>query len=236
MEIELTVLVTTFQKERSIGQCLVRLYEVLDRSGIRYKIVILDDASTDATVEIARLALSEFVEIRKNEFNVGKGMMVKSFARSIKSPYTAVFDGDLDLHPDFLVDAFRLIKRSPDIGAVIGSKLHSGSIVKYPLRRRILSYMFRRMTQCIFKLECSDSQTGAKVFRTDYLIDACSKSISTGFVFDLEVIIRLSRNNLEIREAPILLDYNFDSSIGIKTCLNVAVDLFRVWKDLRKEN
>lgn len=229
-----SVVVTTFNKESSIAQCLNRIRQVFDKNEIHYQIILLDDLSTDLTVKNATTALGKFGRVLVAERNAGKGALVKNNIHLVADPYVAIFDGDLDIHPMVLVEGLKHLLNDSTIGAVIGSKLHKESVVNYPMKRRIYSKIFRFISWILFRQRVKDTQTGAKVFRTSELKDACRKSVSTGFVFDLEVMIWLNRQNLKILEIPISLDYDFQSSIGMRSLYQVLQDLWRVWHNLRK--
>lgn len=237
MEIEpsprMTVFITSFQKEASIEQCLHRVIGVLDAEGIVFNVIVLDDHSSDCTVQQASLVNDSRIRIRIANQNMGKGQLIRDNLHLATGEITGIFDGDLDLHPEVLVRGFHLISNNSEIGAAVGSKLHPASIVDYPLKRRILSRIFRFTTRLLFGLTIADTQTGAKVFRTDDLRKATGDAVSTGFVFDLEVLVRLNLNKRRVEELPINLEYDFNSSIGVNSIIQVIRDLWKVWRDIR---
>jgi glycosyltransferase involved in cell wall biosynthesis len=228
----MTVLITSFQKEASIQRCLHRVIDVLDAEGIMFNIIVLDDASTDCTVQKASLVNDSRIRIHVADQNVGKGQLIRDNLNLVDGEITGIFDGDLDLHPEVLVRGFHLISNDAEIGAAIGSKLHPASVVDYPIKRRILSRIFRLITRLLFGLAIADTQTGAKVFRTDDLRKAAGRAVSTGFVFDLEVLVRLNLDKRRVEELPINLEYDFNSSIGINSMFQVLKDLLKVWRDI----
>ncbi len=50
---QLSVVLPTYNEQEAIEQVLCELVEVLSAESIRYEIVVVDDASTDSTVERA---------------------------------------------------------------------------------------------------------------------------------------------------------------------------------------
>ena len=85
----------------------------------------------------------------------------------------------------------------------------------------------------MFGLSIGDTQTGAKVFRTKDLATVCNQSLADGFVFDLEILVRMSLLGLTVVELPIDLDYKFDSTIGLGSTLKTGLDILRVWRDIK---
>ena len=198
----MTVLVTSFQKEASIFGCLNQLIRVLDEANIPFHIVLLDDASSDSTVVEAKKVQDQRLTIRQGVSNLGKGRLIRQNIDSVGDSIVGIFDGDLDLHPKTLVEGYVLLKGNKSIGAAVGSKLHSLSIVDYPLKRKVLSRVFQFVSHIMFGLSIGDTQTGAKVFRTKDLATVCNQSLADGFVFDLEILVRMSLLGLTVVELP----------------------------------
>ena len=229
----MTVLVTSFQKETSIFGCLSQLISVLDKSQIPFHIILLDDASSDSTVVEASKIQDQRLTIRPGSINLGKGRLIRENISSVSDSIVGVFDGDLDLHPKTLVEGYFLLTNSKTVGAAVGSKLHALSIVDYPLKRKILSRIFQFVSHIMFGLSVGDTQTGAKVFRTADLATVCELSVADGFVFDLEILVRMNSLGLKVVEIPIELDYKFDSTIGIGSTMKTCRDILRVWRAIR---
>ena len=229
----MTVLVTSFQKEASIHGCLCQLISVLDESIIPFQIVLLDDASSDRTVAEASKIQDQRLTIRPGITNLGKGKLIRENISSVSDSIVGVFDGDLDLHPKTLVEGYFLLQNDKTIGAAVGSKLHPLSIVDYPMKRKILSRIFQFVSRIMFGLNIGDTQTGAKVFRTADLTNVCEQAVADGFVFDLEILVRMNSLGLKVVEIPIELDYKFDSTIGLGSTLKTGRDIVRVWRAIK---
>ena len=228
----LTVLVTSFQKEASIFGCLQQLIRVLDASSIPFRVILLDDASKDFTVDEAYKIRDQRLTIRRGTLNVGKGKLIRQNISEVRDSIVGIFDGDLDIHPKTLVEGYKLLTNNKNIGAAIGSKQHPNSTVEYPLSRKLLSRIFQFISHILFGLSVGDSQTGAKVFRTKELAAVCTDAVADGFMFDLEILVRMSNLGLGIVEIPIELDYKFDSTIGFGSTLKTGLDMFRVWRSM----
>ncbi|MFH1317771.1 MAG: hypothetical protein ABIH71_01985 [Candidatus Omnitrophota bacterium] len=119
---------------------------------------------------------------------------------------------------------------------VIGSKLHSCSIVHYPVTRRILSLGYYWLIKFLFGLSCHDTQTGLKLFKS-----AALKTVSfetNGFLFDLELLVKLHKQGYKIAEAPVILEtqtkyYSKKSRIGPRIVWRMLIETGRIWKKLK---
>lgn len=106
---QVTVVVHTYNQEKYIGDCLDGILKQDFDSGI--DILVIDDCSTDRTVEICRLYQEKFpkkltiVCLDKNEFGLGNLVGFDSYF-SITSKYIAWCDGD-----DYWIDEKKISKQ-----------------------------------------------------------------------------------------------------------------------------
>ena len=72
---DLSIVVPAYNEERRIGRSLVRIVEYLDGRGTPFEIVLVDDGSSDATVEAARAELpgDRRLQVIRIQQNRGKG-------------------------------------------------------------------------------------------------------------------------------------------------------------------
>lgn len=223
---ELTVIVPVFNEAEGIAEVLDRLVKSL--RGEDFRLVVVDDGSRDKTTQIVKGLAINNLTLVVNKQNQGKGSALAKGLSLAKSHYVAYIDGDLDLHPEALVEGLRVLRADNNCIAAYGSKVHPDSIVNYPPSRRLLSSLFRYLTKQLFSLDVGDTQTGLKIFRTSDLTKALLQTKSMGWIFDLELTYHLLRDKTPqacIREVPVKLDFAFDSNVGL-------VDLFHSARDV----
>lgn len=226
------VIVPAYNKEKEIVAAVLRLIEVLDSMEIDFKVIVVDDASTDETLS----RLSEFshnprIEIISNAVNMGKGGALKvGFASALQNGLIqnlGYIDADLDLHPDSIPAMYEmLVGGATDV--VIGSKMHPMSQVKYPKSRKLMSRTYSRITRMIIDLAVTDSQTGLKVFSREALSKSMKYVKSSGFSFDLELLTVASQAGYRISEAPVQVDFQFSSSLGVKNSIYAMIELLQI--------
>lgn len=152
---DLCVIIPTFNEEESIEETIIRLQKILNDNGIDAEILIIDDESTDRTIEIVeRLQREQYSNIR---FMVRHPPEEKDLALSIAygfnnstSPYICVTDGDGSHEMEKIPDMYyRASVEGYDI--VLGSRyMEGGSVVGWPLSRYILSRGATFLTRLIF--------------------------------------------------------------------------------------
>ncbi|MFA5356584.1 MAG: glycosyltransferase [Candidatus Omnitrophota bacterium] len=180
--------------------------EAFNSFGYPWELIVMDDGSTDDTYEKAAALAAEYPQliVKRNSVNMGKGRAIKRALHYINGDYTLFLDADMDLHPvqfQTLFDIMGLDKA--DI--VIGSKLHPNSRVKYPLQRKVISFIYYLLVKLLFNLPCHDTQTGLKLFKTSALRKVLPRVLVKKFAFDLEMLVNAHHLGYKIAEAPIIL-------------------------------
>ena len=83
-------------------------------------------------------------------------------------------------------------------------------------------------TRFLFRIKIKDTQTGIKIFRKVLLDDFIEKLTATGFAFDLELCVRMSRKGIDIIELPVRIDHSFESSVTLTSALQVLRDTLKL--------
>ena len=206
--IEVSVVVPAYNEELTIVEAMNRISSVFTQAGIPFEIIVVSDGSSDGTVSVLTEAQLIGVQVIDNDINVGKGAALRMGTQHASGKYLAFHDADLDLHPE--------------------------SSVHYPALRRIMSFCFRLLIRRIFDLRVSDTQTGVKIFKREKVSPVICSVETDGFGFDLELLVRMHQLGMTVVEGPIILDYQFKSSIGISTVGVMFKDLFRLKKIIKR--
>ena len=222
-----SVVVPAYQEAASIVEALTRLSTVLQTTGRDYEIIVVTDGCTDDTAELARHIGLPNVTVLEYSQNQGKGYALRYGFDRTTHPIVSFIDGDLDLDPAVL-PAFLALLDSGAADVVVGSKVHPESQVSYPLKRRIASRVFRLATRLATGLNLGDTQTGIKAMRRDLVAPLIARCTATGFAFDLELLAALSDHGAQVVEAPVILNFDFTSTIRISTALEAFADLAKV--------
>lgn len=222
-----SVVVPAYQEEASIVPALTRLLGVLDQAQRQYEVVVVCDGCTDRTAELARGVERREVQVLEYQPNQGKGHALQTGFAASRHPIVAFIDGDMDLDPVVLPGFIDMVdSRAADV--VVGSKVHPDSRVDYPLTRRLASRAFRLATRVIIGLNLGDTQTGVKAMRRSAVAGSLERCTTTGFAFDLELLARLVDHEVRVVEAPVVLDYEFTSTMGLRSAVEAFHDLVTV--------
>ncbi len=231
--IQLSVIVPAYREGRRIHDNLAHLVRELDTLGIGYEVIVVSDGNTDATVTEARRLSSPAVKVFHYPMNVGKGFALALGVAQSTGPLVTFIDADMELDPANIRVFMDLMQQS-GCDAVIGSKRHPLSKVSYPAFRRFQSAVYQLFVRVLFKLDVRDTQTGLKLFRREVLEQAVPLLAIKRFAFDLELLVVARFLGFrKVCEAPIRLDYQFESTVNLASAGRVVWDTAAIFYRLR---
>src|SRR5205823_543454 len=205
----------------------------LDAIKAPYEVIVVNDGSKDDTYQQALSAAGPNVKVVGYTPNMGKGFALRyGFARSTGDPVTFI-DADMELHPKE-IGIFVKLMEIYECDVVVGSKRHPQSEVQYPALRRVQSWVYQMLIRALFDLNVSDTQTGLKLFRRDVLEAVLPYMLVRRWAYDLEFfVIARQKGFRKFIEAPVVVDYQFASTTGLRAVLQVLRDTFNIWWRLK---
>jgi glycosyltransferase involved in cell wall biosynthesis len=231
--IQLSVVVPAYHEGRRIYNNLSRLVGELDKLGVPYEVVVVSDGNTDMTVREANRVGSPAVRVFHYPMNVGKGFALSLGVAQSSGEFVTFIDADMELDPAN-ISTFIDLMRTTDCDAVIGSKHHPLSQVAYPRFRRFQSAVYQLLVWVLFHLNVRDTQTGLKLFRRQVLVEAIPLLAIKRFAFDLELLVVARQLGYrKVTEAPIRLDYQFESTVNLRAAWDVLWDTAAIFYRLR---
>ncbi len=166
------------------------------------EVIVVDNASTDDTAEVARAASSKAMPVRVVACETkGKGAAVRAGMAYTTADVVGFMDADCATDLVALVEGNRLLAAGADVA--IASRAVAGSITteRHSRARAWGAALYRRCTQRIAP-GIADTQCGFKLFRGDLARRVFADTGSDGFSFDVEVLGRAQRRGARIVEFP----------------------------------
>ncbi len=228
--LKVVVVIPTYNERDNLGKLLT---EVLSMDEAVH-ILIVDDNSPDGTGKLAESLAQENKRIkvlhRKGKLGLGSAYR-EGFRMALDLGADYVIEMDADFSHDPAVLPLFIAKMKEGYDLVIGSRYLNGvSVVNWPIRRLILSYLASVYTRAITGLKISDCTSGFKCFRRNVLesIDL-SKIRSDGYSFQIEMNYHCVENGFRVGEVPIIfIDRHAGTSKMSKKIVREAVIM--VWK------
>lgn len=231
--VQLSVVVPAYREGKRIYQNITRLLDELNKLDATYEVIVVSDGNTDDTVREARRVRSPRVRVFHYPMNIGKGFALSLGVGQSLGELVTFIDADMELDPANIAGFIEIMETSK-CDAVIGSKRHPQSKVAYPRFRRFQSWAYQVLIRLLFNLNVRDTQTGLKLFRRQVLQEALPLLAIKRFAFDLELLVvarQLGYRN--VCEAPIALDYQFESTVNLGSAWRVLWDTAAIFYRLR---
>jgi glycosyltransferase involved in cell wall biosynthesis len=174
----------------------------------RQNIILVDDASTDNTVEVARQA---GLTVIVHERNQGYGGNQKTcYTESLKRGADLV----VMLHPDHQYDAKvipHLIQPILDgeADAVFGSRMLGGHSLEggMPEWKFVANVLLTAFANIVFRRYLTEIHSGFRAYSRQYLETVRFMENSNDFIFDTEIIAQGMMCKLTFQEVPITTRY-----------------------------
>ena len=231
MKPQLSVIMPMYN-EKNIAGNVKQTIKAIDTFNLPYEIIVVDDGSKNNCFQEAKKVKSSKVKVVGYKENKGKGFAIKYGFKFTKGEYVAFVDSDLELNPLQLKDYMEIMKeQKADI--VIGSKRHPESKVKYPAIRRFMSLIYQILIKILFNLHVRETQVGLKLFKRKVLVDIFPRVLIKRFAFDLEWLVNANKLGYKIVEAPIELNYKFESTVSLKSIFYMLQDTAAIFYRLR---
>ena len=231
---KLSVVVPAYNKDTEVFEVICSFVDQLKKLAYDWEIIVVDDASRDRTLREAVRSKkfngnSERIKIFSYDLNQGKGFALYYGFKKSAGDIVVFADSDLDLPAKNL--AVLLDYFEDNLAKVaIGSKRHPLSKVKYPFFRRTLSKIYQIIIRVLFNLKVTDTQVGIKAFRREVLEACFPRIVVKQFAFDLELLVVAKLLGYSrIVEVPIILNYNFSSTIRLSTIKRILQDTLAIF-------
>jgi glycosyltransferase involved in cell wall biosynthesis len=194
---KLSVLMPVFNEKATLEEIVAQVRAV----DIEKELIIVDDGSTDGTVEILKEKIEplEGVRVFYHEKNRGKGAAIRTGKEFLTGEISLIQDADLEYDPN---DYAKLIEpiEAGRADVVYGSRFlgtRRAFLFWHYLGNRFLTLV----TNVLYNTMLTDMETCYKVFKTPILRDMTVRS--NRFDFEPEITAKVFKAGCKVFEVPI---------------------------------
>jgi dolichol-phosphate mannosyltransferase len=189
-ECGLSVLIPAHNEAGSIGATVAAISEMLEREQIDYEVLVVDDASTDATAEIVESIASHNPRIRLHRSTnpPGFGFAVRAGLDAFDKEAVAIVMADGSDDPADLVRYHEALRSGYD--CAFGSRFVKGSAVHdYPRFKLTINRIVNWGIRLLFRSGYNDTTNAFKAYRRD-VIDTVQPLLSNHFNLTVEIPLK----------------------------------------------
>lgn len=242
---KLFILLPAFNEEKDLERLVTNINAKVKTTGIPFEIVVVDDGSRDNTYQIGSMLARQYpLSLLKHEQNRGYGAAVNTGFTHILSqgdPEDILVTMDCDnTHPPTYISLMTdEIKKGCDL--VIASRYQKGGgQIGFCLRRKMLSISAKILLRTLFPVPgVRDYTSGYRAYRLSALKKARGHYgpdwiESTGFTVPMEVLLKLRRLGVAVKEIPLVLRYDLKDGVSKMKVWKTIMAYLRVIRSLQR--
>ena len=235
-DIFLSVIIPAYNEQERIADSLYIIKDYLSAQNYRSEIIVVDDGSSDLTMEIVKFIDIYGREIKEqdegtlleNIKNVGKGFSVARGMIKARGKVVLFSDADLSTPIEEVEKLLPYIDQGYSV--VIGSRGLADSIVeKKPFHRQIISNTLNIIVKLFAVSGIQDTQCGFKLYTRDAAQRIALLQRVYGFAFDIEHLYIARKLGLKIKEVPVKWDHKEGSKVDlVKESIRMILDMIKI--------
>ena len=209
----LTFLIPVYNERATVEE----IYRQVGASGFADKIILVDDGSTDGTLELLTQLASDNsnTKLILHKQNLGKGAAIRTGIAQVETELVLIQDADLEYDPRDVANLLIPIEEGK-ADVVYGSRFLGGPRRSTMFWHMIANKMLTLMTNVLYNSILTDMETGYKLFRREVIQSIRIRS--NRFDFEPEITAKLLKQKVRIFEVPITFnprEYSEGKKIGM---------------------
>lgn len=204
--ISVSVVIPAYNEEDNITKTIVRVSQVLESLEGDWEIIVVNDGSTDRTLETVNQIAAKDPRIRPISYatNAGRGKALRTGFAHAKGDIVVSTDADLSYEPKYIVDLVNELKNDASIDLVIASPYMKGGRTEgVPLGRLLISKIGNRILSLAMD---GNIKTITGIFRAYRRSVLESLELeSDGKEIHLEILSRAVAVGYKVKEVPVVL-------------------------------
>lgn len=202
---KLSVIIPVYNEEETVGQVIAGLKEELNKIGLEYEIIAVNDGSTDKSKEI--LEKISGLRLINHPYNKGNGASVKTGAKNAKFDWLLTFDADGQHKPEYIKE---FIKYSDQYDMITGWRQgYKGPFIRQPGKK-----MLHLIANYLVERKIPDLNCGFRLLKRDLFLKY-EHLLPDGFYCTTSILTFL-KEGLNVKYVPIYINKRIRGKSSVK--------------------
>jgi len=210
---KLSILMPVYNEESTIEQIVNKVFSTKFLCNI--ELIIVDDKSTDGTLERLLQLSNPEIKIIRHDTNKGKGAAIRSAINNATGDYVIIQDADMEYNPE---DINTLLKKAMEgYDAIYGSRFYNGRSEGEKLFHYLGNKLLTSISNLFSGLNLTDMETCYKMIKREVFDKITIEE--NRFGIEPELTAKLAKSGMRIIEVPISYNartYSEGKKIGLK--------------------
>jgi dolichol-phosphate mannosyltransferase len=187
---KLSVVIPAQDEEGSVGKTVEGVAAVLEREGIDYEVVVVNDDSVDSTEAVVAAigAANPRVRVHRSHLERGFGNAIRAGLDVFQGDAVAIVMADASDNPEDLVKYHRLLEEGWD--CAFGSRFVAGAhVYDYPRLKLYVNRLANQFIRVLFRHRYNDTTNAFKAYRRE-VIETIQPLLSKHFNLTVEMPLK----------------------------------------------
>ncbi|MBR7825289.1 glycosyltransferase family 2 protein [Actinospica sp. MGRD01-02] len=165
--VDVTVVLPCYNEQDHVLLEIARINEALDASEFSYELLVIDDASTDNTLEVLRKAQESYPRMRLEPFqrNGGTGTARRIGTQIASGDIVVWTDADMSYPNERIPEMVRILKENPRVDQVVGARTTEEGTHK--ILRVPAKWVIRKIAERLINQKIPDLNSGMRAMRRE---------------------------------------------------------------------
>jgi glycosyltransferase involved in cell wall biosynthesis len=197
-----SIVLPCFNEQEHVLLEVERICRAMDKSGISYELLAVDDGSTDQTLARLRRAEPDFPAMRVIAFprNGGAGTVRRIGTQQARGEIVVWTDADLSYPNERIPELIGMLDAEPRVDQVVGARTREEGRLK--ILRVPAKWFVRKLAERLVNADIPDLNSGLRAFRRSVALPYL-RLLPPGFSCVTTITLAFLSNEHEVRYVPI---------------------------------
>lgn len=202
-----SIILPTYNERRNLPILVYLLAKTFKAEKLDWEVIIVDDNSPDGTQEIAKKLVdvfgSDHIQLRARAGKLGLGTAYVHGLQFVTGNYVIIMDADFSHHPE-AIPQFIAKQKTENFDIVTGTRYAGdGGVFGWDLKRKLVSRGANFLAATVLRPHVSDLTGSFRLYKKEVLAKIISVTVSKGYVFQMEMMVRAKALGFTVGEVPI---------------------------------